>query len=97
MRAFGLFAEAGAMQSSGFEFELWPEHAPVMAVWLAMTTQWNILSGMNGVIYQGLDYGVLPTVLRLLGAPRRDWPEMFVDLRTMESAALPVLNDRTPH
>lgn len=36
----------------------------------------------------GLDYGVIPTVLRLAGIPRPDWPAMFDDLRILERGAL---------
>lgn len=36
----------------------------------------------------GLDYGVLPFVMKMTGVPRRDWPEVFDDIRVMEIAVL---------
>jgi hypothetical protein len=50
----------------------------------AMGTQWRV--GMGGAT--GLDYGVLPHVLRLVGVPKREWPRVFDDLRVMEAAVL---------
>lgn len=36
----------------------------------------------------GLDYAVIPTVLRLIQMPRAEWPDVFEDLRVMEDSAL---------
>jgi hypothetical protein len=52
-----------------------------------MSTQWR--SGFNGPI--GLDYGVLPAVMRLCGIPPGQRNDVFADVRTMESAALDVI------
>ncbi len=41
---------------------------------------------MNGAT--GLDYAAIPGVLRMLGISRKDWPEVFEDLRIMEDVAL---------
>jgi len=49
-----------------------------------MGTQWQVGSG--GPV--GLDYGVLREVMRLTGVARSDWPQVFADVRVMESAAL---------
>jgi hypothetical protein len=53
-------------------------------VFIAMGTQWRI--GMGGAT--GLDYVALQSVMRLMAIPRKAWPEMFEDIRDMESAAL---------
>lgn len=55
-----------------------------MNTFITSATQWRV--GMSGAT--GLDYGALPTVLRLTGVPRADWPQVFDDLRLMEDAAL---------
>jgi Phage related hypothetical protein (DUF1799). len=47
-------------------------------------TQWRV--GAAGAT--GLDYGVLPVVLRINRVPRDEWPDLFEGIRTMESAAL---------
>jgi hypothetical protein len=63
---------------------VWPDVAPTINVFIAMGTQWRVSAGGA----YGLDYGVLPDVLRMRGVPRSQWPELFDDLRICEDAAL---------
>jgi len=56
----------------------------------ALSTQWRTVSGLAGVARIGLDYTAVPTVLRLLGLPRKNWSALFDALRVMEAAALEV-------
>lgn len=45
----------------------------------------------------GLDYGVLPAVLRMQAVPRAEWPDTFECLRVMEAEALRVMHpERKP-
>lgn len=67
--------------------EIWPDNIQSVNVFVAMSTQWR--SGMAGAT--GLDYGVLPAVLRLTAVPRAAWSEVFESLRVMEDAALEVM------
>ncbi len=67
--------------------EVWPASVPAVNVFLALSTQWRM--GFNGFI--GLDYGVVPAVMRLCGVPHADRREMFEDLRVMEDAAMLVM------
>ncbi len=71
-------------EASGPPVEVWPEHLVVCELMRAMGTQWRM--GPVGAI--GLDYGVLPQVLRLIGVPRKDWSRVFDDFRVMENAVL---------
>lgn len=64
--------------------EIWPENLQAYEAFSALRTQWRV--GMAGAT--GLDYNVVPAVLRLQGVPRADWSQLFEDLRVMESAAL---------
>lgn len=64
--------------------DVWPDNMDAVKVFAAMGTQWR--TRRSGVT--GLDYAVLPIVLRLTGVPRADWPAVFDDLRVMEDAAL---------
>jgi len=57
---------------------------PAVEVFSAMGTQWRM--GPGGPI--GLDYGALPAVLRMMGAKRDEWPDLFDDLRVIEREAL---------
>jgi len=53
----------------------------------SMGTQWRM--GAGGAT--GLDYGVLPNVMRLVGVPVKDRPGVFQDIRVMESEAIAVM------
>lgn len=64
--------------------ELLSENRLPFEVFCAMDTQWR--AGASGS--SGLDYCALPTVLRLLGVKRTEWPEVWDAVRVMERAAL---------
>lgn len=70
-------------------FEVWPDAWLSFLVMDAMGTQWR--TGACGVT--GLDYGVLPSVMRLVGVPAKERQTVFQDIRVMESEALAVLAD----
>ena len=81
--------------------EIWPEHWRAADVFLAMSTQWNVITGhqgMNGGLHhQGLKYEVLELVERPLPidpeAPSPpDAATLFDQLQTLERAALKHLN-----
>jgi len=63
---------------------VWPDNHLYFNAFVAMSTQWR--TGMSGPT--GLDYGALPDVLRMTQVPRREWAQVFDDIRTMEDAAL---------
>lgn len=65
--------------------EIWPCCAQAVAVFSTLGTQWR-MAPMGGLV--GLDYAALPTVFRLSGVPRSEWPELFQDVRTLERGAL---------
>jgi hypothetical protein len=70
---------------------VWPDVVPAVNVFQAMSTQWRC--GAFG--RTGLDYGVVPTVFRLLGVQRPQWAEVFDDLRTMEGEALTIMQENS--
>jgi hypothetical protein len=72
---------------------VWPENWTSLLAFLDCATQWRALpAGLAGVVlYFGLDYAA---VRALIGhGPEAD--ATFADLRVMEAAALPILNERT--
>lgn len=83
---FGLTLE----EASGPPVIVWPDNLPAVNAFIAMSTQWRI--GMNGAT--GLDYGVIPTVLRLASIARPDWPDTFDALRILEDEALKVIREK---
>ncbi|MDT9673845.1 hypothetical protein F6R97_04145 [Pseudomonas sp. JV414] len=64
--------------------EVWPDNWKSFLVMDSMGTQWR--TGACGAT--GLDYGVLPNVMRLVGVPAKDRPSVFQDIRVMESEAI---------
>jgi hypothetical protein len=68
---------------------LWPDVVPAVNVFQSMGTQWRC--GAFG--RTGLDYTAIPTVFRLLGVVKKDWAQVFDDLRTMEGEALLIMQE----
>lgn len=73
-------------EASGEPQEVWPDNLEAVNVFIAMLTQWR-RAGMAGERV-GLDYGVLPEVMRLCGVPPARRAEVFEDVRVLEDAAL---------
>ena len=85
LASFGLTSDDVAVT-----VEIWHENYQAFSVFNALSTQWR--HSMNGIT--GLDYNVLPNVLRLLNIARSEWSQIFDDVRTMESAALKEINKK---
>ena len=85
LASFGLTSDDVAVT-----VEIWHENYESFSVFNALSTQWR--HSMNGVT--GLDYNVLPNVLRLLNIARSEWSHIFDDIRIMESAALKEINKK---
>lgn len=80
MAAFGLSIDDVAEED---DILLWPDNWLAFQVFRAMGTQWRVAMGATG-----LDYNVLPMVMRAAGVRRRDRDEVFWMVRAMEEAAL---------
>lgn len=70
--------------------EVWPDNWDVVGLFTSVGTQWR--TGFAGAT--GLDYSVLPAVLRLRGLKRSTWPDLFDDLRVMEAEALSAMREK---
>lgn len=77
------------------DFRVFEENWQAVGIFSVMATQWKLVAGAADVLYMGLDYGSIEPVLRLEGVPAADWRQVFQDLRVMERAALPLLNERS--
>ena len=65
-------------------FDLWPEHACPVAIFIRMAGQWRM--GPGGPI--ALDYGALPVVYKALRLKPSQQRAAFEPLREMEAEAL---------
>lgn len=70
--------------------DIWPDNLQAFTVFNAVSSQWR--TGMSGPT--GLDYAVLPDTFRMMVIPRKEWPDLFADIRTMEHAALAEMNKK---
>jgi hypothetical protein len=70
--------------------EIWPENAPTVIVFSAMSTQWS-KSGFSGRL-EGLRYDALPVVMRYCGIPPSERSAVFFGVRLMERATMEVIN-----
>lgn len=70
---------------------MWPDNWAAVMVFDAMATQWRV-GGMGAAT--GLDYGVLPTVMRLAGVPPAERSELFESIRILEAAALEMMRQK---
>ena len=66
-----------------------PSNWESFLAFIACQTQWRMVAGLSGVIWQGLDYIACRFVLDELKAA----PHVFSDIRFMEIKALPILNE----
>ena len=69
-----------------------PDNETAALAFLALRTQWRLVSGLGGIAFQGLEYAAIPPVLELLQVPRKQRGSVFAELQVMEQAALAVLN-----
>lgn len=74
--------------------EVWEDNWPAVLAFLACQTQWRReFAGMSGVlVWQGLDYPALISVIRLHGHRGQSALAIFEQVQVMEGAALAILN-----
>lgn len=71
------------------EVGIMPANWESFMAFIACQTQWRMVAGFGGLIWQGLDYAACRLVLRDIKAG----PHVFADIRHMEGAALQILNE----
>lgn len=85
-----LDGRADAGDAEGDAFEVWPENAGTVEIFLSARTQWSVVAGMGGIHIQGFRYADLEALLRVRRVKHR--ARVFEDLQLMEASALEVLN-----
>lgn len=95
-KAYGLPEDAFTSKPEEDEFEgIWPENLDSVAVFLCCQTQWRRTFGpMGGMVWNGLDYTGVVTVIRMHGHRGERAREIFGDVQIMEAAALETLNEQ---
>lgn len=67
-----------------------PDNWQSVCIFNSLSTQWRV--GYSGPT--GLDYAVLDGMFKLAGVKKKDRPQVFADIRIMESAALTVMHQK---
>lgn len=81
-------------QDDGPVYELWPENHEAWEVYRACATQWRLVVGWGGVMYQGLDYGSVDMVMNRHRIRRKHWRRVLAQVRIAEDEALKHLNEK---
>jgi hypothetical protein len=93
LMAFGVqVRETSRTREEPDRMPIHPANWPSLLAFLGCETQWRVTGTMAGLIWLGLDYSSVDVIARLETWPREIW----ADIRDMEAAALPVLNDVEP-
>lgn len=95
MIAFGAPPEVLAQAKAGSQtsdFEVFEDCWTALKVFLALQTQWRVVSTMSALFYQGIDVCAIEPVLNLYGLKKKERKQVFADLLTMQAEALRHLN-----
>lgn len=98
MAAFGAgavdIARADAMRADR-PFQVWPENWKAVQLFLALSTQWRLVSlstmASARILQTGLDYSAVEPVMRLMRVKPRRRAALFEQLQVMEQAVLDVV------
>ena len=72
-------------------FGVWAINWQAVTGFLTLETQWRVAGTPAGLCWLGIDHTAAAAVLR--GRSRRRFRALLADLRIMEAAALPILNE----
>lgn len=87
--------QAAKAKSKEGHFLVFQEGWQAWRLFMALATQWRVIAGMGGMVYQGLDLGSIEPAMRLMGIKKKHWTGLFSDLKLMEQSALKELNARS--
>lgn len=79
---------------AGDDFEVWEENWDSLLFFLNVSTQWNVVAGMGGLFYIGLNHTAIESEMNMRGIRKQRRAQLCDDLLMMERAALPLLNKR---
>lgn len=85
----GMADEAEAYKPQSFG--IWPENALTVRVFFDLEHLWIEKQTPDGLRPQGLDHGQIKHTLKLLNVKRRRRPQIYNDLKIMETEAIEVM------
>jgi hypothetical protein len=76
--------------------DIWPENREAVELFIALENVWRVqLGGFGGLLWLGIDWVQMESVLNLSGVPRCRYAQLYRDIKVMEKAALPILRDQS--
>lgn len=72
--------------------DLWPENVEVWGLWVALVSQWRLVTGLTRVAWAAPDHVNAMAVITAFGVKKRRRKDLFNALCEMEMEALSVLN-----
>ena len=87
--ALGATIEVAEEEPEEENMPIAPENWTSLMAFMGCETQWRVTSTMAGLIWIGLDYVGVKVLLDAEDLDR----DVFRDIRIMEAAALPILNE----
>lgn len=93
------FRTALEARNASATFAVWPQNWHAVMVFCDMASQWRVVAGLAGLMYQGLEYSALPLVMRarkplVARRHRQRLHELMPQLRTLERTAAKFLNGK---
>lgn len=86
--------EAAREQAGSDDFEVLPENWETVQLFLHLSTSWSTVPvGLGGAARFGIPATEIESTLRMWGARGPSRKQLFLNLRTMEQAALEVIAD----
>jgi hypothetical protein len=89
-------SELAAQQAAALEaafFGVHPDNWLAANVFLALSTQWVLVTGFGAAAYTGLNYQSVESAINMLNVRRSRQPRLLHEIRVMEAAALKVFAD----
>ncbi len=86
LRRFGLADQIKTDRHA--PFAIWPENETSVRAFLELEAHWTIGKTADGTSRLVLDNRQIKDTLELMGVKRRVWPDLFNELKVMETEAL---------
>ena len=65
-----------------------------MEIFIKLQSQWRIISGFGGIVYQGIEYNSLISILSLYAENQKEKIDIFEKIQIIEQGCLSTINKR---
>ncbi len=75
-------------------FGVWDENLPALEIYQACADQWNIITSMVGIAYQGLKNESILATFDMFGIEKTKRKSLLFDVKTIAHGAAEILNGK---